>query len=171
MLVRRQPLLLPLRAAHSLCSMWAVPPRPRARHVPKLLSPPNRAGLCSPEYYNRSVCPACAFWLEPKVIHPALHSLCNSKFRGGNVYKSFQRDSGQKHISSGIERIIKSSDCYHWGRGPDESRALSRQQVSQLAGRHSPWSVLWAKGGQECQPRIESGVFPSWEHQFQYIDG
>lgn len=36
---------------------------------------------------------------EPKVIRPPLHSPCNSKFRGGDVYKSFQRDSGQKHMS------------------------------------------------------------------------
>lgn len=30
-----------------------------------------------------------------------------------------------------MKRIIKSSDCYHWGRGQDES--VLRQQVSQQA--------------------------------------
>ena len=67
------------------------------------------------------------------------------------------------------ENLIKSSDCYHWGRGPDESRALSRRQVSQLAGCHSPWCVLGTKDARECRPRTESGFFPSWAHQFSTL--
>ena len=90
---------LPLRAAHSLCSMWAEP----------LSRAPETTCLGCLAVQTGPVCAHPSILTgpyvqpvrsdEPKVIRPPLCSPCNSKFRGGDVYKSFQRDSGQKHIS------------------------------------------------------------------------